>query len=412
MIENKYYYTFFGFFLFLMGLLPLLPFHQKPIGLVIGLLFGLVFWIKNIKVQFIKQYFLNALPFFIYFIGMVNSKNTTFVFHYLETNLPLVLFPLVFILFSNLTFSKEQQKKWIVFFYQIYIYSAAIFSILIFMYAFYLGYFSNKVSYSYLMSYFVGNFWGFHDHPIYISLILSIAILFQLELFFQYSKKKGLLIISSLFIFSAIIFLSRKGVIIALLLAIIFYIFNIINTKRYKAITVTGLLALMVISFSLLPNSTKRFKELLQTNLYMQKAQINNSTSTRIGIYKCSINLMRNAGILGYGLGDVKSELNNCFKQNDPNLTGHKFNTHNVYFNIILGTGYLGMILFLFYLYKLFNFAKANKDILYLSILLLFVVLFLFENILDRQNGVLLFAFLINFFTFKNRILLDEKEKK
>ena len=52
----------------------------------------------------------------------------------------------------------------------------------------------------------------------------------------------------------------------------------------------------------------------------------------------------------------------------------------------------------------MFNIKNAfkSKDIVYVLVLTLFFFMMMIENVLERQNGVLLFSFLINFFGFKN----------
>ena len=74
---------------------------------------------------------------------------------------------------------------------------------------------------------------------------------------------------------------------------------------------------------------------------------------------------------------------------------------HIMFFlNILLGQGYLGLLLFMLVLFNLFKHSLKSKDVIFTAILLFYVIEFLTENILDRQNGVILFAFLINFKTF------------
>jgi len=51
--------------------------------------------------------------------------------------------------------------------------------------------------------------------------------------------------------------------------------------------------------------------------------------------------------------------------------------------------------------------AWQTSDLLFLSLLILFVINLFTENILERQTGIILFLFLINFFGF---ITLKEKE--
>ncbi len=386
---------------FLFGLMPLLPFKYKSAGLVAGLIYGIYLILdQNIlkKIKFHKNFLYGYILFFIYLLSFFISENKIFALKYLETSLAFILFPSFFLLISGLNLNKTAWKKLEYIFYETYFISAIIYSILIFAYVYHLGYFHHRVTYDFSASYLSAYFWGFADHPIYSSMFLTMALFFN----FKLSKNKKIYhLIGTIIILSALFFLARKGVILAGLIAVIFYVSKNFKPK-IKYSLLTGIVITFIVLSIIFPENTARFSEIFKKDTYSEKVDLSRSTSIRFAIYNCSADLIDSCGLLGIGIGDVKNALNKCFIKKYPVLKDSQLNTHNVYFNILIGLGWIGFGYFLYYLYALFKIALKNNDYFFAMIIVFFSIIFLFENVLDRQNGVILFNVLINLFTFKN----------
>jgi O-antigen ligase len=143
--------------------------------------------------------------------------------------------------------------------------------------------------------------------------------------------------------------------------------------------------------------------ELFKMDTYVE-ANETNSTNNRMNIYKCAYELFKEKPIFGYGIGEDTRALYNCYKNTIYYLYEKKFNTHNQYMSIVLKTGLFGLIVFLIFMGYNLGLGYFNKDWLFCSILIFYMILMLTENILERQNGVILFSFLINYISFKNII--------
>lgn len=267
-----------------------------------------------------------------------------------------------------------------------------------------MGYFSGKVTYDLCISWIRAYFWGFQNHPIYISLFLGIAILFIIKLTIKSKNNKIWYLLSGLIIMAALLFLSRKGVLFALIPTSVFLFFKTNNSIKIRnyfiSVSIVSLLTLVFV----FPSSFNRFKEITTINTN-NKLDIKNSTSIRIAIYDCVFSQVKDAGFFGFGIGDVKDKLNNCYKNNSKELANQHLNTHNAYLNIWLSLGFIGLLIFIYILFRLLLLAILKKDFLFLNVLIFFMITFLFENILDRQNGVILFASLINFYTYKHTVI-------
>jgi O-antigen ligase len=90
------------------------------------------------------------------------------------------------------------------------------------------------------------------------------------------------------------------------------------------------------------------------------------------------------------------------------NLPKRKFNSHNQYLFICLNSGLVGLSIFLFFVFYVFKTAFLKRDYFLLGILVFFLVAFLFENVLSRQSGVILFSFLINTHMLHHTFKLNE----
>ena len=387
----------------LIGLQSLLPFHFKHLGLITGLLVSFIVFFQTKKIYFSRLLLINSILFFVYLISLFNSENTLYVWKYLETGLPLLAFPIFFSLISGMQFSKKEIRKFLSIFSQSFFIGTVIYSLVIIAYFAHLGYFTGKASYGLCMSYIRVHVWGFYGHPIYVSIYMIIAVFFSIYLFQNKLLHIIILIFGNILLIGLSLFLSRKAVLLSGLVSLIFYLYHIINSKKLKTAVFLFIIFVFIGGVVLFPNTTHRFKELFNTDTYLEKPEVENSTQIRLSIYKCALQQIPDAGIFGFGIGDIQQHLNQCYRQVNPQMLHRtkSYNTHNVYLNFILATGYFGFFVFLFFLYTLYKTALNSEDWLFFSVLIFFTLNFFTENILSRQDGVVIFTFLINFYTFK-----------
>lgn len=126
-----------------------------------------------------------------------------------------------------------------------------------------------------------------------------------------------------------------------------------------------------------------------------------NSTNTRVAIFKCSLILLKEVPIFGFG-DDLQQKLDDCYANtNDSEFYKiSTFNTHNYYVNLILYGGWVFLLLFLLYLIVVFK--KIKYSILGLFLLMQFLIINLTENYFSRHFGVVLFAYFMSLFIFIN----------
>jgi len=127
----------------------------------------------------------------------------------------------------------------------------------------------------------------------------------------------------------------------------------------------------------------------------------NSSSGLRLQIYECSIQQIARSPLFGYGWGDIKTVLNDCFTENKSLvLLKNNYNSHNQYLSILLSTGLLGFMAFMYYFFYIFRISNKRDSQLLFLLTLYFCLNMLTENILEREDGVIIIALLINIFLF------------
>ncbi|MBT8273428.1 MAG: O-antigen ligase family protein [Bacteroidia bacterium] len=385
------------------GLFLLVPSIQRWYLVILLGLAALLILIQERKIKFGKTALINTSLYLTYLFSLL------FVFHpddapkRLEMAMSLLFIPIIFsVLHSGYPslFTKKIESL----FAKVFFLSSVVFSILIFIYFAHLGYFNGTTTYEFCMSQLGRKMPLLNDHPIYLSMPMGLSVLFSIEYFKNSNnnafKKLGVALLT-LFLLFTIFFLARRGVIGALLMSIFFLLLLSFKAKRKVLIfALVGLIGISAI-FVFIPVNQKRISELFKPETYSHRNETN-STNNRLQIYDCALDLIMEKPIFGYGIGRDKEALFNCYKENLYYLFENRYNTHNQYLSITMKTGLAGLLVFLFFLCYNFKLAYRNQDWLFFSILIFFTIVMLSENILERQNGLILFAFLVNFFAFKN----------
>ena len=387
--------------LFLMAAFPIMPNKLKNIGFIVLLLFSLTkYFVSEKKKPKIKMFLINSSLYLVYLLSLFYTDSFDVASQKLDTAITLVVFPFIFFLLRPIDNKNAPVKRFTSIYYIFsIIYSLIVIAALFYKYGFHL----------YSDSWFIRNtiieIPLIPQHPIYASLIISLGVLFSFSFFAKKNKRsiKVLVGLLNLLLIIVIVSLASKGVIIALVLASIGYIFLNLERKKTKIVSIIVIVISFVVSIFYFPPFVQRFQELKEVGKMEIKLDKYNSTSIRKGIYYCSAVKIKENWFFGYGIGDVQPALNDCYKSIDDGIfNAFDYNSHNQYFGVLLSTGVFGLLALVVLLYSNLFLAKNNKDWLFLAILVLFSACFLTENILERQSGVILFSFLISLFGSRN----------
>lgn len=245
-------------------------------------------------------------------------------------------------------------------------------------------------------------------HAIYICMHGAIALLFSLYLLSKAKKsiyRILFLIVADATILFFLLILVKKGPILSLIISGGYLAFAYRNKLILAALGVLCVTVMIVITFN--PKANEKFSELLKIG------EKNNteltSTNIRLSIYSCAKSAIPDAGFFGYGIGDSKKVLIDCYAAHNQELVDREYNSHNQYLSIILKTGYLGLLAFLIYIAFIIFSAYRKKGYLTVAVLLFYLLVMFSENILERENGVVYFSFFVLFFYTTQKIESTQK---
>ncbi|MFP4844592.1 O-antigen ligase family protein [Winogradskyella sp. PE311] len=380
-----------GFFLFSISLL--LPLNLRNIPTFI---FVVVILLLSRKLRFNKTLVINSLVFFIMLVSLTYSSDIDFGLKKIVVLIPILVMPFCFFLIKK-SFNIRQYQ---LLFYKSFFYSTVIFLVGVFIHNYINGYFNETIFVHYPQRMNIG-YGKYSIHPIYISIYISIAIIFSIPILKQtkHKLKQILIILCVLFMSIILLMLARKGpIIITFIIILGYFLFNN-NKKRIKLLLPLLLLLMIFIGYSI-PPLRIRFIDLINV-IFDKNYSLLGSTTMRLYIFECSTEIISNNFMIGVGIGDVKQALNDCYLSNEEVFKGKYFNSHNQFLSVSLASGFVGLLAFLTMFYHNIKIAIKNKSFVHTSITILFITIMFTENILERQDGVMLFSFFINFFAFQ-----------
>lgn len=250
-------------------------------------------------------------------------------------------------------------------------------------------------------TFFYQNFTVF-VHPSYLSMYINFIICWLLIKLIKRDKYQIIfsktITISLLVFFSVIVFLlsSKSGLLTFLLIIIGLIIYSIFFKKNYGV--ALGGIAIMVSSFfiinSFVPSLKYRVNNFMDALTTQSEETTINSTAIRLLIWQSSNQIIKENFLIGVGTGDVKDALKQEYKKRGiENALKQNFNAHNQFYQVFIALGIIGfLVLIVCLFYPMFR-AFKSKEYLYVFFLIIIVVNFLSESMLDRQAGVLFYSF-------------------
>ena len=340
---------------------------------------------QNIKNKFNSPIILIALIFIIYLISSFYSTNKDIAYSDILQKLSLLIFPVIYII-------NNFKKINILIILKTFVFTSSAFASFLIIRTFYLYLINN----SYYM--FYENF-SYYLHPTYLSMYFLFALSVVFYLLFKAKQNKNikiLLLISSITIITGILFCESKISYFILLILIVFS--TIILWKKIQNKILRFGILIIFIALSLVVYNDRRINNMIKHISNYQKV-INNkntdsSTGMRIQILLSCKNIINNNLLFGVGNGDVKKTLIDEYqKQGLNNLVKHKYNTHNQFIETFIATGIIGFGLLLLVFIIPFIQAVKYKNYLVQYFLIIIFLNFMFESMLNRQAGVVFFAF-------------------
>lgn len=243
-------------------------------------------------------------------------------------------------------------------------------------------------------NYFFGTYFVFLQHPTYLAMYVVFSMFIAFESFFDNQLKSffrilwllsGMLLLVSLYFLS-----SRAGIFSALLLIPLYLIIQFKKIKKWRVSVLIVIVAMPVIVFSFLNNDRIKYY-LPKTNetSIVDKFMLDN----RIPIWKSAIKIIKHNFVFGVGPGDASEELLKEYKNAGyTEMCYDNLNAHNQYLEVLLGTGLIGFLIFITILSLMVYILILKRNLLFGVYILIILIFFLFESVLNRIAGVTFFS--------------------
>ncbi|MCD4790077.1 MAG: O-antigen ligase family protein, partial [Bacteroidales bacterium] len=355
---------------------------------------------KSLKNRYVISF---GLLYVFYIIGTLYSNQLYGMegaFFDLEVKLSLLLFP---IFFSTIDFSGFR-KDFFSMVQKAFIAGCIISTIFLFINAIFRYVTDNDV-----MQFYYSNLSMFF-HPGYLALYYTFAIAIILNRLIKKQQrktsKKLLAIVLILYFQVFIILLSSKAGIMGLILIYILAIFFIIVRQKKLSlytfiisVSLTGSFIILLFSFPYSYNRIFTARQALETEEQLTTSSRDGSVA-RVFIWKSSLEIIKENFLFGAGTGDVKQSLFEKYKEKHIELALEKhLNAHNQYLQTFIAIGFIGFLLLISSIILPAIYAIRYKNLLYFLFLGMIGFHLLVESMLERQAGVVFYAF-FNVFLF------------
>ena len=250
-------------------------------------------------------------------------------------------------------------------------------------------------------------------HATYLSLFLSLCLVFFMQCFLQERifKKRLVFVLGMLVLLAGLLQLASRSVLIATIFVfiVVFPLFLPRGTIRFRFITSALLISLLALGSILTISSfKKRYVTELRNDLTTTTLN-NEDLEPRAKRWAFVMELISHKPLTGYGSGTEKRILKDIYFENryyNSFLNG--LNAHNEYLSIWLKTGALSLGFFLASLLYALILAWKRKDALFASFMPLCCIVSFSENIFDVSKGIFFYALFYSLFIFSRKSVKDE----
>ncbi len=314
--------------------------------------------------------------------------------NYLEPSFSLLLFPIVWFLSGNTINEKERNSI-----FQYFTLSSFILGLYILGFSIYN---SIKLKQDFTI---IGEEIKYLDiHSNYVSLYFLAAIMFLIIHMHKNSIHKKILhiLLIGFFLF-LIFFLSSRIVLITLFLLLFFDLFKRIKISLLKrTLIILTCLLLVIGSIFIMKPLQKKIRETVSLEEFsLPYKKFPTSLQVRLGIYSCTLPIVKDSWLLGEGVINFEKAINNCYnKYNNHDII--RYNSHNYYLFLLGSSGFLCFLSFILLLYLHIKRALINNDFFYFYFIISIMMTLLTENFLSRVYGVVFFLFFLTVFVKSN----------
>ena len=223
------------------------------------------------------------------------------------------------------------------------------------------------------------------QHPTYLALMVNIALIFLL---YRSPMKHGDIWLITGFILFLLMTAARLQVFlgIGIIAAVVFFRYP--TYRKWVGVGILGITLLGILAIALFPEEAERLRDLWE---YENVENVRYSgTAVRIALWNGCLEEISQNPWWGIGIGGVQPALEATYQAKGLNLTG--LGPHNQYLSTTMSLGVPGLLLLVASLFIPLWKAIRQKRFVAATLLILFIMGCLTEDLLSRQIGVCILA--------------------
>lgn len=369
---------------------------------------------ENFRQVALRDMVIPASLYLVTMIGTVYSPNKEEAFAEWERQAALLLFPLI------ISFNKFEFRKYTVNLCMALGFSCALAIAALYVVAL------HTISSQHLpfTSLFTGSFSNHNFaapidmHATYFSMYISLGAAAMVYFFVREARpfEKVVSVIVFIVLLAGLIQLSSRAVLVAFcaVMLVVVPLFILTRKQRTGYWMVSLVTAIVLIfTFTRMDFIKSRFTAGLREDLTARGDMNHNSQEPRIVRWRAAMPLMLASPIWGHGSGTEIPLLKEVYFQKKLyNSYLESLNIHNQYLSMIIQTGIIGLLFFLWVLLAGFGRAIRTGDGLFCAFLVTISIVCFSENILDGNKGIFFFACFFSLFyihprsgSLKNKIV-------
>ncbi len=390
-----------SFSLLLLAFIIPIPVNEKwlPAGVVFVLLTWLLegdFKRKFRNVRHNKGVWLLPAYWGVFAISLLWSENLKMGWRELESLLSFLIFPIVL---NSRPYIPKKEKNFIYLSFILGTLTLLVFSVFIVINdpLFQVKSLDNYISHFSLYIYTSLGRGGIH--PSYLSLYLTISILFFLDI---YSKNKqnnilSMKIISILFLIILIQCIGSRAALLTLVFIALSYMLLAQGKTKYFIITSLSILLLGMFFWA---GSRTTYKLRQSRNKYEDLLK----KDTRINIWINGLEVIKESPLYGVGIGDRTDRLFQKYKKNSfDNGLSNKLIAHNQFIENSIAMGIVGLIALIIILLIPLKYSWHNNQIYEALFSITIISNLFFESMLSKLVCIVLYSFFISLILNSNK---------
>lgn len=389
-------------FPFLIPFLFIFPLMKENILSFTIILLSLLVVLHVIQIKKIvlnKEVLIYTIPFWLILIVSIIHLKDISGLKPIQNSILFLILPIVFYNIPKENFSAQK----INFYFDVLKYTSVLIALYYFLSFFYFYDFKDLFVYKYnipkFRDYIYNEISLFKIHPTYFTSIIIFCITRSIDKLITFKKYSELIFIA-FFTLVVLTFLAKFNMVYLFILLAYVLFFKTHLSYFKKIILFLTIISTFLILFFSIPGIKNRFDEMIDSYNNPPKGMEFDSTNIRVSIVKCSSSIAKENFWNGVNFNDVEDKLLGCYEENYDSdfYKNKKYLTHNYFMYILLGSGVFGLLIYLFYVYRVFiNIKRINSFMLSVAMINIFFLNFT-EDFFYRQKGLFYFSLLL--FTF------------